>query len=336
MGGGGAIAAGFGGAQDLSCAFIAPGQLAKAARISRPDVERDDAVAVPAPPPARRRRYGGTSCLDEQVHGRAHDPKASQFVARQAPFSFDEVERLDSSIAPDPCVTSIVLRFMTLRFMAGTARPAALGHATGEIDMSIASKTPYRRSLRGIAVAALLATTLLTTACVTESTYGPATGRGFERSGYSDRQIEENRFQVSFSGNSYTSRDTVEKYLLYRAAELTVQRGFDYFILADRDVDKKSRTYTTPGIGGGYGYGFGGGYWGPSWRYRGRGFGWRSWDPFWGDPFFDRGIDVNTIDKYEANAEIVVGRGPKPASNIKAFDAHEVIRNLGPSIVTPK
>ena len=202
--------------------------------------------------------------------------------------------------------------------------------------MLLPSQTFRRPTFRGVAVAALLATTLLTSACVTESTYRPATGSGFERSGYSDRQIEDNRFQISFSGNSYTSRDTVEKYLLYRAAELTVQRGADYFILADRDVDRRSRTYTTPGIGGGYGYGFGGGYFGPSWRYYGRGFGWRSWDPFYGDPFFDRGFDVQTIDKYEANAEIIVGRGPKPANNIKAFDAHEVIRNLGPSIITPK
>ena len=186
-----------------------------------------------------------------------------------------------------------------------------------------------------MAFVALGGVALLTSACATESTYRPATGRGFERSGYSDRQIEDNRFQVSFSGNSYTSRDTVEKYLLYRAAELTVQRGYDYFIFSDRDVDHKSRTYSTPSLGGGYGFGYGG-YWGPSWRYRGRAFGWRSWDPFYGDPFFDRGIDVDTIDKYEANAEIVVGRGPKPRDNVRAFDAHDVIRNLEKSIVTPK
>lgn len=194
-------------------------------------------------------------------------------------------------------------------------------------------------NLRRTAAAALLATTLLTASCGMESTYRPATGHGFERSGYSDRQIENNRFQISFSGNSYTSRDTVEKYLLFRAAELTVQRGYDYFVLADRNVDKSTRTYATPGIGGGFGYGGGygfGGYWGPSWRYRGRGFGWRSWDPYFGDPFFGNGIDVNTIDKYEANAEIVVGRGPKPNNNVRAFDAHDVVRNLGPTIVTPK
>lgn len=197
---------------------------------------------------------------------------------------------------------------------------------------------PFRRAT----IAALAAATFLG-GCVTETTYRPATGRGFERSGYSDRQIEADRFQISFAGNSYTSRETVEKYLLFRAAELTVQRGDDYFVFVDRDVDRRSRTYTTgTGFGyGGGGFGFGGGYgfggyWGPSWRYRGRGFGWRSYDPFFGGPFFDQGLDVQTIDKYEANAEIVVGRGPKPANNVRAFDAHEVLNNLGPTIVTPR
>ena len=60
---------------------------------------------------------------------------------------------------------------------------------------------------------------------------------------------------VTFAGNSVTDRDTVERYLLFRAAELTVQNGGDYFVFADREVDKKTRTYTTPGIGG-----FGGGF----------------------------------------------------------------------------
>ena len=191
----------------------------------------------------------------------------------------------------------------------------------------------YKRVRRGAAVALLASAMLVVAGCVTETAYRPATGSGFERAGYSDRMIEPNRFMVSFAGNSYTSRDTVERYLLYRSAELTVQQGYDYFILSDRNTDKRTRTYATPSFAGGpYGYG----YWGPSWRYRGRGFGWRSWDPFWGDPFFDRSIDVQTIDKYEASAEIVLGRGPKPADNVRAFDAREVMRNLGPTIVTPR
>jgi hypothetical protein len=192
----------------------------------------------------------------------------------------------------------------------------------------------YKRLGRGTGAALLASTLLFVAGCATETPYRPATGTGFARAGYSDRMIEANRYMVSFAGNSYTARDTVERYLLYRAAELTVQHGYDYFILSDRQTDKRTRTYTSPGPGafgpGPYGY------WGPSWRYRGRGFGWRSWDPFWGDPFWDRSVDVTTVDKYEANAEIVLGRGPKPANNVRAFDAREVMANLGPSIVTPQ
>ena len=182
------------------------------------------------------------------------------------------------------------------------------------------------KTLRRAITGALLATTLLAAGCATQTPYRPATGSGFARTGYSDRQIEANRFMVSFAGNGYTPRETVERYLLFRAAQLTVQQGYDYFVLADRQTDKSTRTYATPGPFG---------YWGPAWSYYGRGFGWRSWDPWGGSPFWDRNIDIQTVDKFEAHAEIVMGHGPKPASNVRAFDARDVINNLGPTIVMP-
>jgi hypothetical protein len=183
-----------------------------------------------------------------------------------------------------------------------------------------------------------VAATMALAACATETTYRPATGSGFARTGYSDRQLEPNRYMVSFAGNSYTSRDTVERYLLFRSADLTLSRGYDNFILLDRDTDLRTRTYTTPGVGGGFGgIGYGGFIgWGPSWRYRGRGFGWRSWNGFGGDPFWDRSVDVRTVDKFEANAEIVLGKGPKPSNNVRAFDARAVVAAIGPSVVIPR
>jgi hypothetical protein len=194
---------------------------------------------------------------------------------------------------------------------------------------------------RKVLLAALASSTLMVAGCATETTYRPATGQGFSRTGYSDRQIDDSRFLVSFAGNSVTSRDTVERYLFFRAAELTLQRGFDYFVMADRDTNLQSRTYTTPGIGSGFGYGGLGGYWGPSWRYYGRGFGWRSWSPFgggygglggpWANDF-----DVRTIDRYEATAEIVMRRGPIPTDNLRAFDARKVVETVGPTVVLPK
>jgi hypothetical protein len=193
---------------------------------------------------------------------------------------------------------------------------------------------------RKAVVAALAASTLMVAGCATETTYRPATGQGFNRTGYSDRQVEPNRFLVSFAGNSVTSRDTVERYLLFRAAELTLQNGYDYFVMANRDTDLQSRTYSTPGFGGGFGYGGLGGYWGPSWRYYGRGFGWRSWDPWFGGGFgggpWGNNFDIRTIERYEATAEIVMRKGPIPRDNLRAFNARAVVDSIGPTVVLPK
>ncbi|MFZ3485322.1 CC0125/CC1285 family lipoprotein [Sphingomonas sp. 3-13AW] len=175
---------------------------------------------------------------------------------------------------------------------------------------------------------------LVLAACATPTPYRPATGNGFARTGYSDEQIEPNRFQVSFSGNTLTSRETVERYLLFRAAQLTLEQGYDYFILVDRDTERRSRTYATPDPywGGGFG-GFGG--WSPYWRFHGPRYGWGGWGPYGGgSPFFNN--DIRTVDKYEAVAEIIVGRGPKPADNIRAFDARAVVENLGPRVQMPE
>lgn len=179
-----------------------------------------------------------------------------------------------------------------------------------------------------------IAGALLLGGCATETTYHPSSGYGYSADGYDDRQIEANRFQVMFAGNSYTSRDTVERYLLYRAAELTLQQGGDYFIMARRGTDQQTQTYATPRFDGPYG-GWGG-YWEPSWSYYGPGYGWRSWDPFSGDPFWDRSVDITTVQQYRANAEIIVGHGPKPLNNVRAFDARSVIDHIGPSIILPR
>ncbi len=171
-------------------------------------------------------------------------------------------------------------------------------------------------------------------ACATPTPYQPNMPGQKTSGGYSELRLEPNRFRVNFQGNSMTSRETVEGYLLFRAAELTVQQGYDWFNVIDRNTDKRVQTYVDPDPlyrpwYGGYGY------WRPSWRYYGRGFGWRTWDPFWGDPFWGDRMDVRTIERFETSAEIVLGRGPKPADDPRAFDARAVIDNLRPRIQYP-
>lgn len=172
-------------------------------------------------------------------------------------------------------------------------------------------------------------------ACATPTPYQPNIRGASSAGGYSEVRVEPNRYRVNFTGNSLTSRETVEGYLLFRAAELTVESGYDWFTVVDRDTDKTSRTYVEPDpfYRPWYGsYGF----WRPSWRYYGGAYGWRGWDPFWGDPFWADRVDVRTVERYEASAEIVMQKGAKPADDVKAFDARAVIENLKPRVQYPQ
>jgi hypothetical protein len=186
-----------------------------------------------------------------------------------------------------------------------------------------------KRTFMTIAAVAALAGGLA--ACQTATPYQPLrpgyTGAG----GYSDVRLEQDRWRVTFQGNSLTSRETVESYLLYRAAELTVAQGYDWFETIERKTDKHTETYADTDPFGRYGYG-----WHPYWRYYGGGHGWRHWDPFWGDPFWADDIDIQTVEKYEASSEIIMHHGAKPAGDPRAFDARDVTANLGPHIVRPK
>ncbi|CAN7145585.1 hypothetical protein LJR164_000026 [Phenylobacterium sp. LjRoot164] len=190
-------------------------------------------------------------------------------------------------------------------------------------------------SRKSAAIVASLALTALLGACTTATPYQPNITGQKVQGGYSEQQVETDRFRVTFSGNSLTSRETVEGYLLYRAAELTVQQGFDWFEIVDRNTDADRQTYIdrdpfySPWYGPSYGY------WRPAWRYYGGPYGWRTWDPYWGDPFWSNSVDVRTVTKFEASAEIVMRRGAKPADNPGAFDARAVMSNLGPRVLRP-
>ena len=127
--------------------------------------------------------------------------------------------------------------------------------------------------MKRIALFAAAAAALALAGCETATPYQPlGTGGAFHSGGYTDQQLEANRWTVTFSGNSLTSRQTVERYLLYRAAELTVQQGYDWFTTVDRDTERKT-DYV--GFDDDFGYGAGwGGYWGPRWGFYRPGFGW--------------------------------------------------------------
>jgi hypothetical protein len=56
--------------------------------------------------------------------------------------------------------------------------------------------------------------------------------------GYSDFRITTDVFAVSFRGSAGTLEETVDRYLLRRASELTLEHGFTYFVI----LSEKERT----------------------------------------------------------------------------------------------
>jgi hypothetical protein len=165
--------------------------------------------------------------------------------------------------------------------------------------------------IRKALMAAVIAGALGAAAC---ESYGPTPyqpGGGSER-GYSETRIENDRYRISFKGNSLTDRETVENYMLYRAAELALQNGYDTFTIVDRDTDKQRnvRSY--------------GGYMSTrlSYMYFVPRYGWvGAWEPYWTPETY------REVTRYEASAEVLMSRGPK-GDNPSAFDARQVSQNL--------
>lgn len=170
-------------------------------------------------------------------------------------------------------------------------------------------------------------------ACATATPYQPNIPGQHATGGYSEVLVEPDRWRVTFAGNTLTSRETVETYLLYRSAELTLQQGYDWFSAVDRSTLRSSYSYVDPTFYGGGWYG-----WGPSWRFHHGWGGWGGWGGgYWGGPWGGPwGYDIRTYDKFEATAEIQMHKGPKPANDPRAFDAHAVVASLQPRIQYPE
>ena len=64
--------------------------------------------------------------------------------------------------------------------------------------------------------------------------------------GFSETQLSENVFRVSFVGNGYSRGERAEDFALLRCAELALEIGFSHFALADSKSATSTSTYTTP------------------------------------------------------------------------------------------
>ena len=186
---------------------------------------------------------------------------------------------------------------------------------------------------RTIQFVSLLAPFVLS-ACASGTPYQPI-GTGNASGGYYDKQLATNRFEVTFSGNTLTSRDTVEGYLHYRAAELTTEQGYDWFAVENRELKRDARTTYLPDPLYHPWYGPTYLYWTPSWRYY-RMRGWINWNPYNGNPFRAAHVDMRTVERFKASAEITLHHGVKPVDNAGAFDARTILQTLANNVRRPQ
>lgn len=176
-------------------------------------------------------------------------------------------------------------------------------------------------------IAAAAASLAVLAGCTTATPYKPLGAPGAD-GGYASQQLDATHYRVSFIGNTLTSRQRVENFLLYRAAELTLQQGYACFTIVHRDTDRDVTLRAQPYGPSGFGYYRG---WAPYWQLRGP-WGWHSYDPWLGGPFYPRRYDYRTVQSYRAMADIAVSRTPCP-STPTTFDAAEVVRNLQPYVL---
>jgi hypothetical protein len=169
---------------------------------------------------------------------------------------------------------------------------------------------PLKKTLFCLGLAAALA------GCMTPAAYAPR--RPGAVTGYTDRELAPGRWRVTFTGNSVTARDTVEDYLLLRAAEVTLAAGGTHFMFDTRDTRARTNLYADPvGPVGMYGYG---GFWGGYWGFR----------PRWGYDPFGPPLMISSTTRYEAYAEIVILRPGEERNERRAIDARAVIANMRP------
>ena len=127
--------------------------------------------------------------------------------------------------------------------------------------------------------------------------------------GYSEQEIEDNRYRVTFAGNSLTPARSVQDYWLYRIAELTLDHGYDYFIVVDRQLEQSTSHSESE----------------------------HEIPPFVSeDGTIISGASTTysstTSHSYVAFGDVVMFEGDKPAAEVNAYDARNVLRKLDPTI----
>lgn len=142
--------------------------------------------------------------------------------------------------------------------------------------------------------------------------------------------------QLTVAGSQFTSREQIEQYLAYRAAELTVQKGDQWFSF----VEQRSKGDTAPAPKAdpaGPRFSFRMEYFRPVWRYKTTTSpDWKSWSPFTGAPFWADGVDPKIVTAFEVSANIALRKGHVQDDHPLAFDGPALFDHLINQVEPPQ
>ena len=156
----------------------------------------------------------------------------------------------------------------------------------------------------------IAASALALSACASLAPYGPQQSAGGQ--GFNEQRIESNRFRVTYNGVG--APGPVVDRALFRAAQLTVDQGYDWFEVTQRWIDGRpdSAGGVRPSVSIGAGSSRYGGY-----RSSGVGVG--------------LGFDLSGPQPTSTTLEIVMGRGQRP-DRPGAYDARGVQDAIRPRL----
>ena len=133
--------------------------------------------------------------------------------------------------------------------------------------------------------------------------------------GFTDARIDDNTFSISVDANGFTTQQTTSIQALYRAAELTIENGFDYFFIADATKNSTSMAMAIPGSSTS-----------------------NTTVNAYGSTAYARTTTTSTPTVFMPvvfpNSTLIIKsfKGTKPQAETNAYDARAVMKYLGPQI----
>lgn len=146
---------------------------------------------------------------------------------------------------------------------------------------------------------------------------------------FTAKKISATAYKLTVVGHKLTARGDVEKYLAYRAAELTLEQNADWFTLTEDRAKGETAVPVPKRDPDGPRYSFRMKNFRPIWRYK-QGAEWRRWSPFSGEPF------PTAIGDFEVTVDIVLRKAPMDDADPLGFEARAVSDLLVNQVSPPK